>query len=130
MKAFVASALVVVLCGASGAQDGTANPVGTWKCEYEIGGQKRTSVLTVTKAGDKLAATMTWPDQKDAPLKDVKQAGAALTFSGVREFMGNKIPIDYTLTITGDTFKGKGTSDRDGTKQSFDITGTREKAAK
>ena len=53
-------------------EDEKADPVGTWKCEYEIGDQKRTSELTIKKDGDKLAGTMSWPDQKDAKLKDVK----------------------------------------------------------
>jgi hypothetical protein len=41
--------------------------------------------------------------------------------------MGNTIPIDYTLTIDGDKFRGKGASDFGGQKQEFDIEGKREK---
>ena len=130
MKATLPAAMVaVVLCGAAGARDEKTDPVGTWKCEYEIGGQKRTATLTVTKDGDKLAGTMSWPDQKDAKLKDVK-AGGTLTFSAVRMFMGNTIPIDYKLAVTGDKLKGKGASDFGGKSQEFDITGTREKKAR
>src|SRR3954454_21185469 len=108
MKAILPAALVVALCGSAGARDEKADPVGTWKCEYEIGGMKRASTLTVTKDGDKLAGTMSWPDQKGAKLKDVKVARGTLSFSAVREFMGNTIPIDYKLTVTGDKLKGKG----------------------
>jgi hypothetical protein len=71
MKAILSAALALGLCGLAGAQD-KADPVGTWKCEYEIGGQKRTSSLTVKKDGDKLAGTMAWPHQKEARLKDVR----------------------------------------------------------
>ena len=130
MKAILPAALVVALCGSAGARDEKADPVGTWKCEYEIGGQKRTSTLTVTKDGDKLAGTMSWPDQKEAKLTDVKLTGGTLTFSAVRVFMENKIPIDYKLAVTGDKLKGKGGADFGGQKQEFDITGTREKKAK
>jgi hypothetical protein len=130
MKAILSGVLVVGLCGLAGAQDTKADPVGTWKCEYDIGGQKRTSTLTIKRDGDKLAGTMSWPDQKEAKLTGVKLTGADLTFSAVREFMDNKIPIDYKLAVAGDKFKGKGSSDFGGKKQEFDITGTREKKDK
>src|SRR5450631_4257037 len=102
MKAILSAAMVLGLCGLVGAQDEKANPVGTWKCEYEIGGQKRMSTLTIKKDGDKFAGTMSWPDQKEAKLKDVKLKEGNLTFSAVREFMDNKITIEYKLTIDGD----------------------------
>jgi hypothetical protein len=130
MKAILSAALVFVLCGLAGAQGEKADPVGTWKCEYEIGGQKRMSTLSITKDGDKLAGTMTWPDQKETKLKDVKLKDGDLTFSAVRVFMENKIPLDYKLTITGNNLKGKGASDFGGKKQEFDIEGTREKKVK
>ncbi len=108
MKTILSAALVLGLCGLAGAQGEKADPVGTWKCEYEIGGQKRTSTLTIKKDGDKLAGTMSWPDQKETKLKDVKLKDGELTFSAEREFMDNKIPIEYKLTINGDKLKGKG----------------------
>jgi hypothetical protein len=130
MKTILSAALVLGLCGLAGAQGDKADPVGTWKCEYEIGGQKRMSTLSITKDGDKLAGTMSWPDQKETKLKDVKLKAGDLTFSAVRVFMDNKIPVDYTLTISGDKLKGKGASDFGGKKQEFDITGKREKKDK
>jgi hypothetical protein len=130
MKAILSATFVFGLCGLTAAQGGKADPVGTWKCEYEIGGQKRTSTLTIKKDGDKLAGMMTWPDQKDEKLKDVKLKDSTLTFSAVRKFMENEIPIDYTLTIDGDKFKGKGAAEFGGQKQEFDISGMREKKDK
>ena len=47
-------ALVLGFCGLVSAADDKVDPVGTWKCEYEIGGQPRTSTLTIKKDGDKL----------------------------------------------------------------------------
>jgi len=41
MKTILSPALVLGFCGLAGAQGEKADPVGTWKCEYEIGGQKR-----------------------------------------------------------------------------------------
>ena len=130
MKAILSAALVLGLCGLAGARGEKADPVGTWKCEYEIGGQKRTAELTVKKDGDKLAGTMSWPDQKETNLKDLRLKDDTLTFSAVRKFMDNEIPIDYTLTIDGDKLKGKGATEFGGQKQEFDIAGKREKKDK
>ena len=127
MKTILLAALVLGICGLAVAQGEKADPVGTWKCEYEIGGQKRMSTLTIKKDGDKLAGTMSWPDQKETKLKDVKLKEGDLTFSAVRVFMDNKIPIEYKLTITGDKLKGKGASEFGGEKREFDIEGKREK---
>ncbi len=130
MKTILSAALVLGLCGLAGARGEKADPVGTWKCEYEIGGQKRTSTLTIKKDGDKLAGTMSWPDQKDEKITDPKFKDGKLTFSVVRKFMDNTIPIEYTLTIDGDKLTGKGSAEFGGQKQEFDIAGTREKKNK
>jgi hypothetical protein len=125
MKAILLVALVLGVCGLAGAAD-KADPIGTWKCEYEIGGQKRTSTLTIKKDGDKLAGTMSWPDQNAENLKDLKLTDGTLTFSAVRKLMNREIPIDYKLTIDGDKLKGKGASDFGGQKQEWDINGKRD----
>jgi hypothetical protein len=130
MKAVLSAALVLGLCGLAGARDEKADPVGTWKCEYKIGEQQRTATLTITKDGDKLAGTMSWPDQKDAKLKDVKLKDGDLTFSAERVLMDNKIPIEYKFTITGDKLKGKGAAEFGNEKREFDIEGKREKKDK
>jgi hypothetical protein len=129
MKAILSMALVLGVCGLAGAAD-KVDPVGTWKCEYEIGGQKRTSTLTIKKDGDKLAGTMSWPDQKETNLKDLKLKDRTLTFSAVRKFMDNEITVEYKLTIDGDKLKGKGAAEFGGQKQEFDINGKREKKDK
>ena len=130
MKTILSVALILGLCGLAHAADEKADPVGTWKCEYTIGDQQRTSTLTITKDADKLAGTMSWPDQKDAKLKDVKLRDGELTFSAERVLGENKIPIDYKLTIDGDKLKGKGAVEYEGEKREFDITGKREKKDK
>ena len=129
MKTILSAALVLGVCGLAAAAD-KADPVGTWKCEYEIGGMKRTSTLTVTKDGDKLAGTMSWPDQKETNLKDVKLKDADLTFSAERVLGDNKFNVEYKFTITGDKLKGKGAVETGGEKREFDIEGKREKKDK
>ena len=130
MKTILSIVLVIGFCGLAAAQGQKADLVGTWKCEYEIGDQKRTSTLTITNNADELSATMSWPDQKETKLKHVKLKGAELTFSAVRVLMENKIPVEYRLTITGDKLKGKGAAEFGGKKQEFDIEGKREKKDK
>ena len=129
MKAILSAALVLGLCGLAVAAD-KVDPVGTWKCEYKIGDQNRTSTLTITKDGDKLAGTMSWPDQKDEKLKDVKLKDGTLTFSAERELKDMKLTVEYKLKVEGDTLKGKGAVDAGGEKREFDIEGKREKKEK
>src|SRR5262245_39837723 len=118
MKAILSMALVLGVCGlASAVDDKAADPVGTWKCEYKIGDMQRTATLTIKKDGDKLTGTMTWPDQKETEVKDLKLKDGTLTFSVVRKFMDNEIPVDYTLKVDGDTIKGKGAAEFQGEKR-------------
>ena len=130
MKTVLSAALVLALCSLADAQGEKANPVGTWKCEYDIGGQKRMSTLTITKDGGKLAGTMSWPDQKATELKDVKLKDGELTFSAERVVMDNKFHVEYKFMIDGDNLKGKGAVDAGGEKREFDIEGKREKKDK
>jgi hypothetical protein len=131
MKTILSLALVLGICVPAGAVDDKAgDPVGTWKCKYEIGGQERTSTLTIKKDGDKLTGTMSWSDQKDEKLKDLKLKDGTLTFTAVRKIMDNEITVDYKLTIDGDKLKGTGSSDFGGEKREWEINATREKKDK
>ena len=124
------AALVLGFCGLAGAQGEKADPVGTWKCEYKIGDQQRTSELTIKKDGDNLAGTMSWPDQKDVKLKDVKLQDGDLTFSAERKVMDNTFTVEYKLTIEGDKLKGKGAVETGKKKTEFEIEGKRERKDK
>src|SRR6516164_4564866 len=80
MTAILSMALVLGVYGPAGAADDkVVDPVGTWKCEYEIGGQQRTSTLKIKKDGDNLAGSMSWPDQAETKLKDLKLKDGTLT---------------------------------------------------
>src|SRR5689334_14569544 len=133
MTAILSMALVLGVGGLAGAADEkVADPVGTWKCEYEIGGQQRTSTMKIKKDGADLAGTMSWPDQGETKLKDLKLKDGTLTFSAVRKLAGmdEGITVEYKLTIDGDNFKGKSASEFGGQKQEWDIAGKREKKDK
>ncbi len=126
LKAILSVALVLMVGGLAVAANQT-DPVGTWKCEYSIGDQKRMSTLTIKKDGDKLTGTMSWPDQKEATLKDLKWKDGELTFSADRVLADNTFHIEYKFMVSGDALKGKGTLDVGGEKRDFDIEGKREK---
>jgi hypothetical protein len=127
MKTILSATLVLGFCALAGAADDKkVDPVGTWKCEYQIGDQKLTLEMTIKKDVEKLAGTMSWPDQKDEKLKDLKLKDATLTFSAVRKFMNNEFPLDFRLTIDGDKLKGKSAVEFGGQKQEYDLNGKRE----
>jgi hypothetical protein len=88
------------------------------------------STPTIEKDGDKLAGTMSWPNQKETKLKDVKLKDGTLTFSAEREIMDNKITVEYKLTFDGDKLKGKAATEFGGEKREFNIEGKREKKDK
>jgi hypothetical protein len=44
--------------------------------------------------------------------------------------MGNEFPINYTLEIDGDKFKGKAATEFAGNRQEYDIEGKRQKKDK
>ena len=129
MKAILSMALVLCVCAYASATD-KVDPAGTWNCAYDISGMKLMVTLTIKKDGDKLAGTMSWPDQKDAKLKDVKLKDDTLTFSTVRKFMDSEFPLDFTLKIGGDKFKGISAVEFGGNKQEYDIERKREKRDK
>ena len=122
--------MALVLGAYSPADDKVGDPVGTWQLSYEIGEQKRTSTLTIKKEGDNLVGTISWPDQKDEKVKAPKFKDGKLTFSALRKFMDNEIPIDYTLKVDGDELKGKGEAEFGGDVREFEIEGKREKKDK
>ena len=133
MKAILSTVLVLGVCGfAAAADDKAVDPVGTWKCEYEIGGQQRTSTLKIKKDGDIFAGTMSWPDQDGTKLKDLKLKDGTLTFTAVRKLAGmdDGITIEYTLKIDGEKLKGKGAAEFGGEKREWDIEGAKQKDEK
>ncbi len=130
MKTILMALLALWICGAALAQGEKSDPVGTWKCDYTIGDNKRTSTLTIKKDGDKLAGTMLWADQPEAKLKDLKLTDGVLTFSAVREVTDNEFNIEYKLKLDADKFKGTGALELGGEKRSFEIEGTRQKKDK
>ena len=130
MKAFLTFAVAIGLAGIVTAEDKKAEPVGTWKCEYEVGGQKMESTLVVKMDGDKLTGTMTYTEKKESKLKEPKLKDGELTFATDVEFMDTKFTVKYKLKVDGDKLKGKAVAEINGETHEVDIDGTREKKDK
>jgi hypothetical protein len=130
MKAIFTLAMVLGLCNLLSAKEDKADPVGTWKCEYEVGGQKMESTLVVKKDGDKLVGTMTYPEKKESKLKEPKFKDGELTFATDVEFMDMKFPVKYKLKVDGDKLKGKAVAEIGNETHEVDIDGTRAKKDK
>jgi hypothetical protein len=130
MRAIIAAVVAAGLIGFSSADDKKTDPVGTWKCAYEIGGQKRESTLAIKKDGDKLTGMMTYQDKQEAKLKDLKLKDGELTFSVERKVNDMTFTVEYKLKVEGDKIKGKGAVDAVGEKREFDFEGKRDKDEK
>ena len=127
MKAILTAAVMFGLCGLAPAADAKADPAGTWKCEYEIGGQKREATLAIKKDGDKLTGMMTYQDKQEAKLNNLKFKDGELTFSVERKVNDMTFNVEYKLKVEGDQVKGKAAVDAGGEKREFDVEGKREK---
>lgn len=128
MSSMIAMTMALAMSTLAGTKDKT-DPVGTWDCTYTIGGQHRTLELTIRKHGDQLAGTMSWPDQKDEKLDDVKLAGDTLTYSVVRKYQGSRFALDLEVKLDGDELAGKAVTKNDAPKLEYAIAGKRRIAA-
>ena len=127
MKVIFSAAIFLGLCNSLVAKEEKADPVGTWKCEFEAGGQMMKSTLVVKKDGDKLVGTMTYEGIKEAKLTEVKLKDGELTFVADVEYMNLKITVKYKLKVEGDKLKGTAVADVGGDTHEIDIDGTRKK---
>jgi hypothetical protein len=84
--------------------------------------------LKIKKDGDNFTGTMSWPDQDETKLKDLKLKDGTLSFAAERKLpgMNGVINVEYKLSIDGDQIKGKGTSEFGGEKREWDIKAKRQ----
>ena len=92
-KTILSAALVLGLCGLLSAQGGTADPAGTWKCEYSIGDRVRVVLDRVDALERKLTCAIVeqeWRAGKKRPLPQSGQLFSILPHSSrlqVRKFL-------------------------------------------
>ena len=87
------------------------SPAGTWKFSFTPpGGQLTETTVKIKSDAGKLSAVYLRKDAEN-PLDDVKFKDGQLSFSVTRETNGQKLTIKFDAKLTGDTMKGKATSD-------------------
>lgn len=99
-----------------------AGAAGPWTMSYTTrDGVKMTSTLTLTMEGDKVTGTVSSP-RGSVPLDEVSVKGDDITFAIVRVGFGDRIRIEYTGRIKGDTMMLKMKA---GAREPIDITARR-----
>jgi hypothetical protein len=99
------SGLVLLLWGAAVCAAAQADVAGAWNMTYSTrDGVKMSSTLTLKIEGDTLTGTISSPRGTIA-LDEVSVKGGDIAFAVIRVGFGDKIRIDYTGKIHGDTMK-------------------------
>jgi hypothetical protein len=97
----LALGLFLGIAPAAAAQD----VAGAWTMTYATReGVKMSSTLTLKNEGGVLSGTISSP-RGSIPLDEVSVKGDAIAFAVIRVGFGDRIRIDYTGTIKGDTMK-------------------------
>jgi hypothetical protein len=117
------AALVLVLAGAAAASPAAQQDVaGAWAMSYTTReGVKMASTLTLKLEGDKLTGTISSP-RGSVPLDEVSVKGDEIAFAVVRVGFGDRIRIDYTGKVKGDTMTLKMKA---GAREPLDVTAKR-----
>src|SRR6478672_11443256 len=80
---------------------------GTWKWSTTFGDKTRETTAKLKQDGEKLTGVYVGRDNMETPIESGAVKDNTVSFKIVREFMGNKITIKYSGTLSGDTIKGK-----------------------
>jgi hypothetical protein len=107
-----------------------ADPTGSWKCEMEFMGNKRTSTMKLKLDGDKLTGTVATQEGEEAKIEDGKFKDGEATFAVTREREGNKFTVNYKAKIDGDAIKGTATVNLGGEERKIEFEGKRTKEEK
>lgn len=124
MTRSAAFAVVLVLQWAAGAGSlgARADVAGAWNMTYTTReGVKMASTLTLKMEGEKLTGTISSPRGTIA-LDEVSVTGDEIAFAIIRVGFGDKIRIDYTGTVKGDTMS---LTMKAGAREPVRITATR-----
>jgi hypothetical protein len=118
-----ACGLLLVCAGSVFAADTPTNVAGAWELTSEGRNGPMTQTLTITQDGAAIKGTLKG-QRGEAPLEGTV-AGSKITFSVTRTNQdGDKMVMEYTGTVDGDSIKGKVHSERFGER---DFTAKRTK---
>ncbi len=134
MKTKLRSFLHVTVCAlvaltlSAQADDKKPDPTGTWTWTQQgQNNQSRTVTAKLKLEGEKLTGTVSGR-QSDTAIENGKIDKDEISFTVTREFNNMKLVSKYTAKISGDTLKGKISSERNGQTQSRDWDAKREAA--
>jgi len=101
------------------AEDKKTDPTGTWSWTTpgRNGGPDRKMTLKLKLEGATLTSKLITPGRKqdtETEIKDGKIKDGEVSFTVTRERGGNTSVTKYTFKITGDTIKGKTSTERNG----------------
>ncbi len=125
MKYMVAAVCMLVVVGVSRAED-KANPNGAWKYTAEVNGQSIEVTIKLKQDGHKLTGTVNALNMA-MKIQDGKYENGVATFKVSSEVNGSQFSIKYHGKISGDTFKGKRTIERDGQATTREFVAKRSK---
>jgi hypothetical protein len=114
-------------------QDKKSEPNGSWSWTTpgRNGGPDRKTTLKLEVKGDKVTGKLIAPARGDTTneteIKDGKIKDGEVSFTVTREAGGNTVVTKYTGKITGDTFKGKTSMERNGQTRERDFEAKRDK---
>ena len=118
--AHLVAALVLVLSGTSVAAP--ADVAGAWDLSYKTtDGVKMASTLTLKIEGDGLTGTISSP-RGSVAIEEASVKGDDIAFAIVRVGFGDRIRIDYTGKVKGDTMALKM---KVGAREPIDVTAKR-----
>jgi hypothetical protein len=119
-RAHLVAALVLVLSRTAFA--GPAEVAGAWDMSYKTSeGVTMTSTLTLKLEGDALTGTISSP-RGSVAIEEVSVKGDDIAFAITRVGFGDRIRIDYTGKVKGDTMALKM---KVGAREPIDITAKR-----
>lgn len=127
MKTALATALsfaaLCVLVTSINAQDKTTkatDPSGTWRWEYELGGETMKDSLRLNLSKDnKLVGHYKGREEKLIEIKDAKMDGDSLTFLLSFDFQGTAVKLDFKGKVKGDEIDGNVTASTGEGSQEF-----------
>jgi hypothetical protein len=85
----------------------TVDPSGTWRWEYDFGGETMKDSLRLNLSKDKkLSGHFKGREEKWVEIKDAKIEGDALSFLLQLDFQGTAVKLDFTGKVKGDDIDG------------------------
>jgi len=118
---FLAAPFVALALAASAAA-APADVAGTWAMMYTTrAGVKMASTLTLKVEGETVTGTISSP-RGSVPLDEASVTGDDVAFAVVRVGFGDRIRIEYTGKVEGDTMRLKMKA---GNREAIDVTAKR-----